>query len=101
MTESILTSTGWVAWMAVFAVTLFVTLWLSTLAAREAFRKLLRLYRLATIWYWLDRMEADGTLVMAREYREMVKERDPKTRQDFIDIDREIEGLTLPHTKGE
>jgi hypothetical protein len=52
-------------------------------------RKALRLYRISTIVYWLRRMEKDGLLAPMQAYRQMVKDRTPKTQEEYHEVDRD------------
>lgn len=78
---------GAIFWIAIFAC---VTAALSVVMAwcgNEMARRLMRFVRMATAYYWVQRMEDEGLTVMQTEYRRMVAERKPHSRHEFADVD--------------
>jgi hypothetical protein len=69
---------------AVLAVLLFCVEYL----ARRLLRSILTTHRLQTVRYWTARMEEEGLTIIQKEYREMVKARNPRTIKEFKDIDK-------------
>lgn len=61
-------------------------------AARWAGRHLLQITRFTTARYWVGRMEREGLTVCMHEYRRMVAERNARTVDDFVAVEKEWEG---------
>lgn len=56
---------GWIGWALVFA--LQVVAWFgSALVGKALFRRLLRIYHLTVISYWLNRLEKEGRRTFQR-----------------------------------
>lgn len=57
----------------------------------NAWRWTLRVAQLATVRYWVNRMEKEGLTVCRAEYRRMVAERKPRTAREFESVEQAAE----------
>ena len=76
----------WIGAIAVLVVLLICTITLAyglKLVADSIFIQTLRMMRLSTARYWVNRMEKEGLTVCRKEYRRMVVERKAATIKEF------------------
>lgn len=59
---------------------------LSGMLMKKSGEHLMRTVRFETARYWVQRLEREGLTVAQKEYRRMVRERNPKTASDFAEI---------------
>lgn len=56
------------AWfgMIIAGLLLIVISWVVGCAGRELYRRITRVYHLAVVWYWLDKLESDGLRIFEK-----------------------------------
>jgi len=59
-------------------------------ASNWCFKSLLRITQITTARYWVERMESEGLTICRKDYRKMVKERNPSKTEDFLKIENEV-----------
>jgi hypothetical protein len=80
---------GVVALMAVLAgLTFFLGLALKEINVR-VWRHALSIMHLSTARYWVDRMESEGLTICRKEYRRMVAQSNPRTVDDYQNLEAE------------
>jgi hypothetical protein len=80
---------GAVAAMATLALTALFLLRLTHAVVLELGRELARIVRISTARYWCSRMEREGLTICMKEYRKMVAASNPKTAENFEQIEQE------------
>lgn len=96
MIEIQLEALNLIVWWVGAVVTLFASVSISlvlllilTIALKESGDKIMRITRFKTAQYWVQRMEREGLTACAKGYRQMVKERKPKTVDDYLSIEHD------------
>jgi len=82
--------TGAVVVLLALVVALGLLAWAIRHLAGRCAKGLASIVRFETARYWVQRMEREGLTIAQKEYRRMVRERQPKTPEDFERLGAEV-----------